>query len=337
MNVTTLPTLPAIPTLADGFGRRLRYVRLSITERCNFRCEYCLPDGCTAEPGPAPLSVEEIGRLARGLAAVGVERIRLTGGEPTLRRDVTEIVRTVAATPGIAKVGLTTNGYRLDALVPELRAAGLNMLNVSVDSLDPERFERITGSRHLARILAGIEAAIEAGIGAVKVNAVLLRDLNEGELDRFLAWTARRPVSVRFIELMQTGDNADFFRERHLSADTIARGLLARGWTRLEKDPGAGPAQLYAHRDHRGQVGLIAPYSAGFCETCNRVRVSSVGSLRLCLFGGDEIPLRHFLQSDADHAGLVRAITEAVRVKPAAHDLAHGHSGTMVTLSQIGG
>src|SRR5690242_9418181 len=137
MNLVSLPTLTA---LSDPFGRRLRYVRLSITERCNFRCEYCLPDGCAVEPGPAPLSVEEIGRLARGLAAVGVERVRLTGGEPTLRRDVSDIVRVIAATPGIAKVGLTTNGYRLDALVPELRAAGLNMLNVSVDSLDPARF-----------------------------------------------------------------------------------------------------------------------------------------------------------------------------------------------------
>jgi GTP 3',8-cyclase len=323
--------------LQDGFGRRLRYVRLSVTERCNFRCEYCLPDGCPETAAPEPLTVAEIGRLARGFAALGVERIRLTGGEPTLRQDICDIVRTVAATPGIGKVGLTTNGYRLAKLVPDLRAAGLGALNVSVDSLDPVRFERITGSPRLATIVAGVEAAIAAGIPAVKVNAVLLRGVNDGELDAFLAWTVRLPLSVRFIELMQTGDNAAFFRERHLSAAEIVRRLTARGWTRLPKDPGAGPAQMYAHPQHQGGVGLIAPYSADFCETCNRVRVSAAGSLRLCLFGGDEIPLRQHLHSDAAQGDLVRAIADAVRAKPAAHHLREGFSGATTTLASIGG
>jgi cyclic pyranopterin phosphate synthase len=325
------------PTLEDGFGRRLRYLRLSVTDRCNFHCGYCLPDGCSAGASPEPLSVAEIRRLASGFAALGVEKVRLTGGEPTLRQDICDIVRTLAATPGIEKVGLTTNGYRLGKLVPDLRDAGLTALNVSVDSLDPERFERITGSPMLASIVAGVEAAIAAGIPAVKVNAVLMRGVNDGELDAFLAWTRRQPVSVRFIELMQTGDNGPFFRERHLPAGEIAHALATRGWARLPKDPGEGPAAVYGHREHAGRIGLIAPYSDGFCDSCNRVRVAAAGGLRLCLFGGAEFPLRDHLQSDAAREDLVRAIAAAVRSKPAAHHLRDGSSGMTATLASIGG
>jgi cyclic pyranopterin phosphate synthase len=327
-----------MPILQDPFGRRLEYLRLSVTDRCNFRCSYCLPDGCPRGAGAEPLSLAEIERLVAAFASLGVWKVRLTGGEPTLRPDIAEIVRAVAATPGIRRVGLTTNGYRLDRLAPELEDAGLTALNVSVDSLDPARFERITGSPRLDRVVAGVEAALAAGIPSVKVNAVLLRGLDDAELDRFLAWTRERPLGVRFIELMQTGGNDAYFRENHLSAEELRVKLEQRGWARLPKDASDGPATSYGHPAHAGRAGLIAPYSAGFCDTCNRVRSSSTGDLRLCLFGEKEdIPLRHLLQSARQERELARLITASIERKPAAHRLKQGSWGKTSSLAVIGG
>jgi cyclic pyranopterin phosphate synthase len=322
--------------LSDGFGRKLEYLRLSVTDRCNFRCAYCLPDGCPKGSGEQPLSVEEIVRLVRAFAGLGVWKVRLTGGEPTMRQDVIDIVGAIAAVPGVRRIGLTTNGYRLAAIAPALREAGLASLNVSVDSLDPARFERITGCPRLPSIVAGVEAAIAAGIPSVKVNVVLLRGMDDGELDRFLAWTRELPLAVRFIELMQTGDNGAFFRENHLSAEDVRLELEGRGWTRIAKEASDGPAVNYRHDGHRGKAGLIAPYSADFCDACNRVRTSSTGGLKLCLFGNVEIPLRPYLASD-DTAELMRVIAAAVRSKPAAHHLRQGSSGATSTLATIGG
>jgi GTP 3',8-cyclase len=323
--------------LQDGFGRHLEYLRLSVTERCNFRCAYCLPDGCGEAPREQPLSVAEIERLVRAFVELGVWKVRLTGGEPTLRRDLSEIVRVIAGVPGVRRVGLTTNGHRLAQTAAELRDAGLSSINVSVDSLDPVRFQRITGSSRLEHIVAGVDAAVAAGIPAVKVNAVLLDGMADDELDRFLAWTMGHPLTVRFIELMQTGDNVEYFRRNHLPAETIRRKLEERGWRRLERDASDGPAVVYGHGGHAGRAGLIAPYSPGFCDACNRVRVSSSGALKLCLFGDREIPLRPLLQSDERRGELVALIASSVRVKPAAHLLREGSSGATATLAAIGG
>jgi GTP 3',8-cyclase len=323
--------------IQDAFGRRLQYLRLSVTDRCNFRCAYCLPDGCSTASVPPPLSLDEIGRLVSAFAGLGVWKVRLTGGEPTIRSDISEIVRRIAATPGVRRIGLTTNGYRLASIVPELRDAGLSSLNVSVDSLDRERFARVTGYPRLERIVAGVEDAIAAGIPSVKVNVVLLRGMDDGELDRFLEWTRRLPLTVRFIELMQTGENAAFFREHHLAAEEIRRALEGRGWTRLEKDPSDGPATNYGHPAHEGKAGLIAPYTPGFCDACNRVRASSTGGLRLCLFGDSEIPLRALLQSDGQRDELMQLIASSVAAKPAAHLLRQGSTGATNTLASIGG
>jgi GTP 3',8-cyclase len=323
--------------LKDGLGRQLHYLRLSVTDRCNFRCAYCLPDGCARGTAAEALSIVEIGRLVRAFAALGVWKVRLTGGEPTIRRDVTEIVRTVAAVPGIRRVGLTTNGYRLAPMAAALREAGLGSLNVSVDSLDPARFEEITGVPVPDRTVGGVEAAIASGIEPVKVNVVLLRGMEDRELDAFLEWTRRAPVHVRFIELMQTGENAAFFREHHVSADEIRRKLEQRGWTRLAKDEMDGPATSYGRAGHAGRAGLIAPYSPGFCSSCNRVRVSSTGDLQLCLFGERGVPLRPWLQSDDQQRQLVQRIEAAVADKPASHFLRDGAVGATTTLASIGG
>jgi GTP 3',8-cyclase len=324
--------------LRDAFGRELHYLRLSVTDRCNFRCVYCLPQGCPSagDGDGARLSRVEVARLVRGFAGLGFWKVRLTGGEPTVRRDICELVREVAGTAGIRRVGLTTNGYRLAAIAQELRDAGLTTVNVSVDSLEPERFHRITGTRLLDRVVAGIDAALSAGI-AVKVNAVLLQGLDDAELGRFLAWTRSQPLSVRFIELMETRDNGALFRRARLPASEVRASLEALGWRRLPRDPGDGPATNYGHPHHLGKVGIISAYSSGFCDTCNRLRVSSVGDLKLCLFGAQAVPLRPLLQSDAGAGALMERIESAVTIKPAAHELGAGRCGPTANLAMTGG
>jgi cyclic pyranopterin phosphate synthase len=308
-----------------------------VTDRCNFACAYCLPDGCRAG-GAAPLSVPEIGRLAAAFADLGVWKVRLTGGEPSLRQDLPAIVQAVAGTPGIRRVGLTTNGHRLRERAGALRAAGLTSLNVSVDSLDPDRFLAITGVDRLAEAVAGVGAALAAGVPSVKVNAVLLRGLGEAELDGFLAWTRTLPLTVRFIELMRTGQNGAYFERNHLPAAALRDELLRRGWAEVPRDEGDGPATNYAHPDFAGRVGLIAPYAAGFCESCNRLRVSAAGDLRLCLFGErDDVPLRHLLRSASQREELAHHLAAAVARKPRAHRLAEGSPGGLRTLAVIGG
>ena len=324
-------------TLKDTFGRRIEYLRLSVTDRCNFRCLYCSPQGCPIETGSPVLSLDEIGRLAHAFARLGVWKIRITGGEPTLRLDIAEIVERIAGVPGVRRVGLTTNGYRLLEIASTLRKSRLASLNVSVDSLDPARFERLTGQPKLPRIVDGVEAALSAGIPSVKVNVVLLQGFSDGELDRFLGWTKELPLVVRFIELMQTGDNAAFFRKHHVSAEGIRTKLEARGWSRLPREETDGPATNYGHADHAGKVGFIAPYSDGFCETCNRVRVSSAGNLRLCLFHGEEIPLRPMLQAGTPGDELVQLIQSAISAKPASHHLQQGRCDPTTKLASIGG
>jgi GTP 3',8-cyclase len=326
-----------MPHLKDAFGRTLEYLRLSVTERCNFRCAYCLPQGCARGAGSRPLSGDEIGRLVQAFAMLGFWKVRLTGGEPSLRQDLVDLVRRIVVVPGVRRVGLTTNGHRLASMATELRDAGLSSLNVSLDSLRPERFEALTGSSRMAAVVEGIEAAVAAGIPSVNVNAVLLRGLDGGELDQFLSWTRRLPLTVRFIELMQTADNDAFFRRHHLSIAQIQRELEARGWTAHARRPLEGLATIFRHRDHAGKVGLIAPYSAGFCATCNRLRVSSTGDLKLCLFGDREIPLRPLLRSDTQRYELSALVAASVRFKPASHALHEGRCGSTRTFAAIGG
>jgi GTP 3',8-cyclase len=332
------PEAPIAPRkLRDSLGRDLHYLRLSVTERCNFHCEYCLPEGCSRLPGGAPLTLAEVGRLLDGFARVGFRKVRITGGEPTLRRDVVEVVRRAVATPGVQRVGLTTNGLRLAELARDLHDAGLSTLNVSLDSLDEARFQRITGSSGLHRVVAGIEAALRLGIPSVKVNVVLLADLTRGEVDRFLAWTRHAPITVRFIELMETGSNRALFERARLPAARIHDRLLAGGWKALPRDGQEGPATIYERAGHVGRAGLIAAYGDGFCASCNRLRVSATGDLRLCLYGRELVPLRPLLQRDGDLEALAALIAASVQRKPASHQLRERLCGTMHSLAAIGG
>jgi cyclic pyranopterin phosphate synthase len=324
--------------LADRFGRSFPYLRLSLLEACNFRCGYCLPDGHHAAHGQPPhLSLPEIERLLRAFAALGMRKLRLTGGEPTLRKDLVEVIALAASVPGIDKIAMTTNGVLLRKQVRDWRAAGLTALNVSVDSLDREGFAAITGHDRLDDILAGVEDALGLGFDAVKLNAVLLRGLNDEQLPAWLDYLRERDLSIRFIELMQTGDNRDYFERHHVRAEALQSQLEAAGWRAQPRASDAGPAIEYAHPDYAGRIGAIAPYARDFCASCNRLRVTARGDLRLCLFGEIGIPLRPWLQEDAQHELLCATISRQLGIKRDAHRLHQGQTGLVPHLASIGG
>jgi cyclic pyranopterin phosphate synthase len=323
--------------LSDPFGRTFPYLRLSLTEACNFRCGYCLPDGYVADGRPVFLARDEVRRLLEAFASVGMRKVRLTGGEPTLRKDLVGIIADAAAVPGIAKVALTTNGTRLPSHVAPWRGAGLTSLNISIDSLDRGVFEAVTGHDRQPEILEGIERALALGFDAVKLNAVLLRGVNDESLPAWLGYLRERRVAVRFIELMRTNDNVAYFERHHVRADTIERQLAEGGWVRMMRAADAGPAIEYVHPDYAGRVGIIAPYSRDFCAGCNRLRVTARGDLRLCLFGSAGIPLRPLLQKDGDRDALVDLIATQLRLKAAGHGLHAGDSGITPHLASIGG
>lgn len=324
--------------LIDGLGRRFQYLRLSITEVCNFRCTYCLPDGYRKTRPASFLTVPEIGRLADVFARLGVGKIRLTGGEPSVRRDVGEIIRRVRAAPGVDKAAITTNGWNLGRHIDDWSVGGLTNLNVSVDSLDRSMFHQITGHDRLPAVMAGLDRALELGVPSVKINAVLLRDAaGPAVFERFADFVRDRPVAVRFIELMRTGDNADYFARQHVEGRVLRDWLEAGGWTPSARAHDDGPASEFVHPDHAGRIGLIAPYGAGFCDGCNRLRVTARGRLRLCLFGEGGIDLRDLLDRDSDAEALAARVVSALGGKAAGHRLAERITGDTLQLAQLGG
>lgn len=324
--------------LTDGHGRRFEYLRLSLTDMCNFRCSYCLPDGFRKQTGlPANLTVRETGRLIAAFARLGLWKVRLTGGEPSLRPELLDIARTVAATPGIRRLAMTTNGYRLTERAADYAAAGITALNVSVDSLDPARFAAITGHDRLDEVLDGIAAARLAGITSIKLNSVLMRGVNDDELEGFISFVQRHDLALRFIEVMRTNDNPDFFARHHLAGAEIAARLETLGWRPLLREAGAGPAVDYARAGQPGRIGIIAPYSKDFCATCNRLRVSARGKLHLCLFGDHGIDLRPLLASGDQIELLTARIAALTATKAPAHRLHAGDSGATPHLASIGG
>lgn len=324
-------------TLVDGFGRRFPYLRLSLTEACNYRCSYCLPDGYQADGRPKFLALPEIQRLVRAFAHLGMRKIRLTGGEPSLRKDLQSIIAAVSATPGVSKIAITTNGCLLPRHVKAWRDAGLTALNVSLDTLDPARFAAITGHDRFAEVTEGVEQALGLGFDSVKLNAVLLRGTNDDELPAWLDYLRERDIAIRFIELMRTGDNKDYFERHHVRAELLEQQLLEGGWTLTQRAADAGPAREYAHPGYRGRIGIIAPYSKDFCAGCNRLRVTARGDLRLCLFGDFGIALRPLLQTDEDHDALVARIATQLGLKAAGHGLHQGNTGITPHLASIGG
>lgn len=319
------------------FGQRFRYLRLSVTEVCNFRCTYCLPEGYRKSDRVNFLSVEEAELLVSAFAGLGVGKVRLTGGEPTVRKDLTNLIARIAVQPGVGKVALTTNGWNLRHHVAEWSRAGLTHLNVSIDSLDRGVFAAITGHDRLREVLAGLDVAQGLKLKAVKVNAVLLRDCLEQGFSAWTEFVRQRPISVRFIELMRTGDNRAFFDQQHVSGTVLRDWLLARGWGPVARGADDGPAVEFHHSDYAGRIGLIAPYAPGFCDGCNRLRVNARGQLRLCLFGRGGRDLRDLLASADQKAALQRRVVDAMQFKPPSHALHMGDAGDTRNLAQTGG
>ncbi len=327
---------PAAP-LVDAQGRRVAYLRLSLTDRCNFHCSYCAPagpEGC----GDA-LTRAELARLVGIFAGLGVRRVRLTGGEPTLRPDLLDVVRDVRATPGIEEVALTTNGHALAALARPLHEAGVSRLNVSLDTLDPERMHRISGrAASLQRIIAGLEVALAAGFDSVKLNVVVVRGENEGELGELTRFAWRHGVTPRFIELMPfgTGEPVPTAEVKQLLA---AQGVslvadASRGWGPAHHMRGTSTAT--SGEALTGLVGFIGAMTEGFCEGCNRVRVGADGALRACLGGRDRAPLAELLRSGATDADVAASIRTALLAKGERHHMADD-AGRLLPMIGTGG
>lgn len=323
--------------IEDRFGRRFPYLRLSVTDVCNFSCTYCLPDGYQKSHDDTFLTVPEIGRLVNAFAEMGTWKIRLTGGEPTVRPDFLDIAKTVSAIPGITRLAFTTNGYKLPERAQGFYDSGLRTINVSIDSLDPRKFHEITGHDRLEEVVDGVGAAFKAGFESVKINTVLLKGLNDDELEGFLSFVEDMPISLRFIELMQTGDNLAYFRKHHIPATVIQNKLSLRGWMLQERNEGAGPAIEYTHPNYAGRIGLIAPYAKDFCKSCNRLRISARGALHLCLFGAGGYDLRPLMQDDSQKESLKEKIMDLMQYKKSTHFLHEGNTGTRQHLASIGG
>ena len=327
--------------LRDSFGRTFPYIRLSITDVCNFKCGYCLPNGYQVDKSDNRkfLHINEIKRLAKALSELGVCKIRLTGGEPTVRKDFFDIVKILKNESGIKKVVMTTNGYHLDQKAKPLLDSGLNGINISIDSLDRETFKKVTGHDRLPEILLGIEKLQNLGFENIKVNAVLLNGINSSEKD-FEEWSKfikNNKVDFRYIELMQTGDNLDYFNKYHVSASIFKDYLNKNKWIHQTLGRDAGPSLNYINPQFKGKFGIIAPYSKDFCKTCNRLRITSRGDLRLCLFGNTGISIRHLLQKDDQLEELKDLILKQLNFKKESHYLELGETGLTKNLSTTGG
>lgn len=326
--------------LVDAFRRPITYLRISVTDRCNLRCTYCMPEaGLPWIAKREILTYEEIAEIVAAAASVGVRAVRLTGGEPLVRRDLATLVAALAAIPGIDDISLSTNGLLLAEQIDGLVAAGLRRVNVSLDTLRPDRFEAIARRPGLERVLAGIDAAIAAGLAPIKLNCVAMRGVNDDEIEDFARLAHERAVYVRFIEMMPVVENLASQRSEYISAGELVERLRAtRELVAVPGPGGNGPARYYAAPGSLGAIGTISPLSHDYCETCNRVRLTADGRLRLCLFGDSELDLRTPLRAGASRDELAEVFRTGMLVKPERHHLELGEiSSRMRAFSEIGG
>ncbi|MCW5697693.1 MAG: GTP 3',8-cyclase MoaA [Bauldia sp.] len=322
--------------LVDRFGRAVTYLRVSVTDRCDFRCVYCMAEAMTFLPRKDLLTLEELDRLASAFIARGVTRVRLTGGEPLVRRDILQLVRALSrhlASGALAELTLTTNGSQLARHADELAAHGVRRINVSLDTRDPEMFRRITRTGDLAPVLDGIRAARRAGI-AVKINTVALRDLNEAELPELIRWAHGEGHDITLIETMPLGEIEADRTDQYLPLSAIRARLAAR-WTLTDlPDRTGGPARYVRVAETGGRLGFITPLTHNFCESCNRVRVTCTGTLYMCLGQGDAADLRAPLRASEADDLLHAAIDEAMTRKPRGHDFVIERRGAAPALAR---
>ncbi|MGE4277073.1 MAG: GTP 3',8-cyclase MoaA [Lawsonibacter sp.] len=314
----------------DYFGREITYLRISVTDRCNLRCQYCMPEeGIVKQPHCDILSLEEIAEIAREAVGLGIRKIRITGGEPLVRRGILSLCRELAQLPGLEDLALTTNGTLLAPIAKELKAAGVGRVNISLDTLDPDKYHTITRLGQLEDALSGIRAAMEAGLTPLKINTVLIGGFNDDEIPDLVALTQQSPIELRFIELMPIGHASPFGKEAYLPCGTVLERVP--NLQPMEKN---GVAELYRLPGAAGSVGLIRPISHLFCGECNRIRLTADGYLKPCLFSTEEIPL-HGLHGEM----LRKRLETAIAHKPAKHGVLTSaeHAGSARDMNQIGG
>ncbi len=313
----------------DEFGRDIYYLRLSVTDLCNLRCVYCMPEqGIEKRPHGDILSVEEIEIIVRASAECGIRKVRVTGGEPLVRRGIVDICRRISAVPGIEELCITTNGTLLPKFARELKSAGVGRLNISLDTLDPEKYRQITRCGELKDALDGIDAALQAGYDNLKLNAVLIGGVNDGEIPAFVEMTRERNIHVRFIELMPIGECAEWNHERFIGNAAVLKAV-----PELVETGTSGVARLYRLPEGRGTVGLISPISSHFCPACNRIRITADGKLKACLHSADEVNIRGLRGTR-----LVDTIRDAINHKPLKHKLNEdAKSSSKRNMNAIGG
>lgn len=306
--------------LVDAFNRRITYLRLSVTDRCDLRCTYCMPEKMEFLPRKEVLSLEELHQLALGFIARGITKIRLTGGEPLVRRDVLDLVRAIGRKigDGLDELTLTTNGTQLEGVAGDLFDAGVRRINVSLDTMDGELFEKLSRRDRLNQVLRGIAAAREAGL-KVKLNTVALKGLNEEEIPFLIEWAHAHGHELTLIEVMPLGE-VDGERVDHFLPLTAVRDELEKRWTLRPSDArSGGPARYFDLAETGGRIGLITPLTNNFCDGCNRIRVTATGQLYACLGGSERVDLRAALRSDDPEAQLAEALNTAMRIKPERH------------------
>lgn len=322
--------------LYDSFGRRIEYLRLSVTDRCNLRCTYCMPERSAGGEDPANwLSFDEIERVVRVFVRLGIEKVRLTGGEPLLRKNLAALAARLAKLPGITDLSLSTNGTELVRQAKALRAAGVTRLNVSLDSLDPTRFAEITKRDALDMVLLGLVRAREEGFGPIKINMVVIAGVTNADIDDMVAFCIEQRFILRLIEVMPVGDAGRAAGVVHLGP--VQERLRSRFGLVDGIVGGAGPARYLVAPDGRFQVGFITPISQHFCATCNRVRMSVDGVLYLCLGQDDKVDVRALLRAGCSDEELEALLFDAIRRKPLRHEFGHKPAKIVRFMSSTGG
>jgi len=308
--------------LVDTFGRTVDYVRISVTDRCDFRCVYCMEEEMSFVPKAQLLTLEELATIAQAFTELGVSKIRITGGEPLIRRNIIKLFQDIGQLPGLNELVTTTNGSQLPKLAQELKDSGVKRINISLDSLDPEKFKRITRVGELYKVLAGIDAALAVGFDNIKINSVILKNRNDDEITDLVKFAGGRNIDISFIEEMPLGIIGDHDRaEAYYSSDQIQEDLSQTFTLIPSTQTTGGPARYFTIQETGNRVGFISPHSHNFCDSCNRVRLTCEGRLLLCLGQEHSVDLRHVIRSHpGDMEILKQAIRDSMEIKPKGHD-----------------
>ncbi|WP_432470132.1 GTP 3',8-cyclase MoaA [Amphritea sp. HPY] len=327
------------PLLQDSFGRSINYLRLSVTDRCDFRCVYCMNEDVKFLPRAQVLTLEELYSVAQTFTELGVNKIRLTGGEPLVRPGIVDLCREVGQLPGLRELTLTTNGSQLERYAEGLRQAGVKRINISLDSLDQQRFTDLTRRDKLAQVISGIDAAVAAGFERIKLNAVVMKGRNDDEVLDLVEFARSRGIDITFIEEMPLGDIQEHSRQQSFCSSDEVQTIIAERFPLLSStESSGGPARYFRMAGSKSRVGFISPYSHNFCDSCNRVRVTVEGQLLLCLGNEKSLDLRRLLRGHpGDLTAVKQAICDALQHKPEAHDFSHGDDVQVVRFMNMTG